>query len=70
MVPAERIRQKLVERRFENVVIWSHGVDTDLFARQPRFDKVGALDEDLGKACRAVLAIDDAIRVLPRAADA
>jgi glycosyltransferase involved in cell wall biosynthesis len=38
MVPTERIRQKLVERRFDNVVIWSRGVDTDLFAPQPRFD--------------------------------
>jgi glycosyltransferase involved in cell wall biosynthesis len=38
MVPTERIRQKLVERRFENVVIWSRGVDTDLFSPGERFD--------------------------------
>ena len=38
MVPTKRIRDKLVERRFKNVVIWTRGVDTALFAPQPRFD--------------------------------
>ena len=38
MVPTGRIRDKLLERRFENVVVWSRGVDTALFAPQPRFD--------------------------------
>ncbi len=38
MVPTERIRQKLVDRGFDNVVIWSRGVDTDMFSPVPRFD--------------------------------
>ena len=38
MVPTERIRRKLVERRFQNVVIWSRGVDTELFSPDERFD--------------------------------
>lgn len=38
MVPTEGIRQILEARRFRNVVIWSRGVDTDLFRPAPRFD--------------------------------
>lgn len=38
MVPTEGIRQILEARRFGNVVIWSRGVDTDLFRPAPRFD--------------------------------
>ena len=38
MVPTERIRDKLVRRRFGNIVIWSRGVDTALFSPDERFD--------------------------------
>lgn len=31
MVPTESMRQTLIERGFENVVIWSRGVQTDVF---------------------------------------
>lgn len=31
LVPTESQRQRLLQRGFENVVIWSRGVDTDLF---------------------------------------
>lgn len=38
MVPTERIREKLEARGFENVVIWSRGVDTELFCDRKPFD--------------------------------
>jgi glycosyltransferase involved in cell wall biosynthesis len=38
MVPTERIREKLEGRGFANVVIWSRGVDTQLFTPEVRFD--------------------------------
>ena len=38
MVPTERIREKLLGRGFANVVIWSRGVDTQLFSPEPCFD--------------------------------
>ena len=38
MVPTERIREKLHGRGFGNVVIWSRGVDTQLFSPRERFD--------------------------------
>ncbi len=38
MVPTERIRAKLESRGFANVVIWSRGVDTQLFTPEVRFD--------------------------------
>ena len=38
MVPTERIREKLESRGFANVVIWSRGVDTQVFTPDKRFD--------------------------------
>lgn len=38
MVPTRRVREKLEQRGFRNVVIWSRGVDARLFAPEPRFD--------------------------------
>lgn len=38
MVPTQRIRSKLEARGFDDVVIWSRGVDTVMFAPSPRFD--------------------------------
>lgn len=38
MVPTEGVRQILEARRFGNVVIWSRGVDTDMFRPAPRLD--------------------------------
>lgn len=38
MVPTERIRDKLAARGFENLVIWSRGVDTRLFTPEEPFD--------------------------------
>ena len=38
MVPTLRIRKKLESRGFENVVLWSRGVDTHLFSPRERFD--------------------------------
>jgi len=36
MVPTEGIRKLLESRRFEHVVIWSRGVDTELFRPEPQ----------------------------------
>ena len=38
MVPTEAIRQKLSDRGFDNVVIWSRGVDTALFSQDEPHD--------------------------------
>jgi glycosyltransferase involved in cell wall biosynthesis len=38
MVPTQRIREKLESRGFANVVIWSRGVDTQLFSPDERFE--------------------------------
>ena len=37
MVPTESIRNLLESRRFEHVVIWSRGVDTEVFKPEPRY---------------------------------
>jgi len=37
MVPTRGIRELLISRRFSNVVLWSRGVDTDLFRPDDRF---------------------------------
>lgn len=36
MVPTESLRQELLRWRFKNVVIWSRGVDIDLFRQQEK----------------------------------
>ncbi len=38
MVPTRRVLEKLERRGFDNVVIWSRGVDAKLFSPAPRFD--------------------------------
>lgn len=38
MVPTESIRRKLKNREFKNVVIWSRGVDTEVFTPDNPFD--------------------------------
>jgi glycosyltransferase involved in cell wall biosynthesis len=37
LVPTPRVREKLVRRGFSNVVIWSRGVDTEIFNPSVRF---------------------------------
>ncbi|MEK7323520.1 MAG: glycosyltransferase family 1 protein, partial [Pseudomonadota bacterium] len=41
LVPTESQRQRLLQRGFENVVIWSRGVDTDLFHPGDKFFLAG-----------------------------
>jgi len=36
LVPTETVRQELVRRGFEHVVLWSRGVDTELFHPRPK----------------------------------